>query len=95
MDVAKDVAERLVKERLAACINIIDGVLSIYWWNGRVEEASESLLLIKTRSELFEKLKKRIVEVHPYETPEVVALKIEDGLKEYLEWIDESLGANI
>ena len=91
MDSANDIAEHLVNKRLAACVNIIDGVRSIYWWKGKVEEASESLLIVKTRLEILDKVKDAVREIHPYEVPEIIALKIADGLKEYLEWIDENV----
>ena len=86
------VARALVEAQLAVCVNIVPRVRSIYRWKDSVEDASEWLLLIKTKRELFEALTAKLRTVHSYEVPEAVALAIVDGLPEYLEWIDrESL----
>ncbi len=95
MDSAREIAEHLVNKRLAACVNIIDGVRSIYWWKGKVEEASESLIIAKTKLEMFDRVMDAVRKVHPYEVPEIIALKITDGLKEYLSWIGENVEADI
>ena len=87
-DAAK-IANALVEEKLAACVNIIKGVRSIYSWQGKVEDDSEVLMVIKTKKSLFEKLSQRVVQLHGYEVPECVAIPITDGLKAYTDWIAE------
>lgn len=89
-DVASKVASALVNARLAACVSTVPGVTSTYWWEGKVETGQEHLLMIKTRAELVEELTKKVTEIHPFDTPEVVALPIVGGLGKYLEWIDQS-----
>ena len=85
--VADALARTLVEERLAACVNRIAGVVSTYRWEGEVKADPELLLLIKTTADRFEALRARIVELHPYELPGVIAVGIEAGLDRYLEWI--------
>ena len=89
---AKRIGRTLVEERLVACCNIIPNVTSIYRWKGKVCEQGEVLCVMKTRKELFDSLKKRIKALHPNEVPEIISLKIKDGLYEYLKWIDEATG---
>lgn len=89
---AVKIANTLVGEKLAACANIIKGVRSIYFWQGKVEDDSEVLMVIKTRASLFEKLSKRVNELHPYDVPECVALPIADGLKPYMDWLSKVTG---
>jgi len=84
---AATIARALVEERLAACVNRVPGLTSVYRWQGEIHEDSEVLLLIKTRSELFEALRARLVALHPYDTPEVIALEIGAGHAPYLEWL--------
>ena len=84
---AARIARTLVEEKLAACGNVLSGLRSIFSWQGKIEDTSEALLLLKTRTELFEELKKRVLELHSYEVPEVVALKISAGHQPYLDWI--------
>ena len=84
-------ARALVEEQLAACVNRIKGVQSIYRWQGQVEQSEEELLIIKTKRELFDPLKKRVQEMHSYSVPEVIALAIIDGSANYLRWLDEEL----
>ncbi len=79
----------VVEERLAACINILPGVQSIYRWKGEIENADETLTLIKTTEQSFPALRDRIKELHPYETPEIIAVPIVAGLAQYLGWIGE------
>lgn len=86
---AKGIAKTIVKERLAACVNIIQPIRSYYTWKGKLVEDKEILLIIKTRSTLFEKLKNRIISLHSYEVPEIVFIPIQKGLKSYLDWINK------
>ncbi len=85
------IGRALVEERLAACVNIVDGLRSIYLWKGAISDDREALLVIKTKPALFEPLRARIVALHPYEVPEVIALPIVAGHEPYLAWIDESV----
>lgn len=89
--VAEHIAEALVSQQLAACVNVIPKMRSIYRWKGNIERDWEVLLLIKTRKAEFQALQAAITELHPYELPEIVAVSIETGLVDYLRWIDSSL----
>jgi len=84
---AAEVARVLVEERLAACVNLTPPVRSIYAWKGAIEDDQETLAIIKTADARFEALSKRIVELHPYEVPEVIALPIVEGHAPYLAWL--------
>lgn len=84
---ANRIARALVSEKLAACVNVIPGVTSFYEWDGSIQEENEIIILMKSESSAFEKLKKRILDLHPYELPELVTLDISGGLPEYLEWV--------
>ena len=88
---AKKIARRLVENRLAGCIQIVGPIMSTYWWKGNVETAEEWLLLIKSRKDLYEEIEEAIKEIHPYETPEIIATSIVAGSKEYLEWLKNEL----
>ncbi|MEM2959427.1 MAG: divalent-cation tolerance protein CutA [Candidatus Jordarchaeaceae archaeon] len=85
------IARILVEKRLAGCVQIVGPVQSTYWWKGRVETAEEWLCLIKSEKSLFNELEKAIKEVHPYETPEIIAIPIVEGSKKYLEWLKSEL----
>ncbi|MBX5481751.1 MAG: divalent-cation tolerance protein CutA [Myxococcaceae bacterium] len=89
---AASIARTLVEERLAACGNIIPGLRSIYRWEGKICDDPEVLLILKSRAERFEALRARIVELHPYQVPEVLRLDVADGHVPYLKWIAESMG---
>ena len=89
--VAKTIAQHLVQEKLAACVNIIPNLISVYSWEGEIQCDNEVQLLIKTSSEKFALLNARINELHPYEVVEVIALNIQQGDIPYLNWITESL----
>ncbi len=84
---AERIARSIVEERLAACVSVVRGLRSIYWWEGKIEESGEDLLLIKTRSDALEDLVNAIKRIHPYEVPEIIAVPIVGGLREYLEWV--------
>ncbi len=85
------IAKRILEEKLAACVNIIGSVESFFWWEGKVDEAREGLLVIKTRLDKLEKLVETIKELHSYEVPEIIAIPVIGGLRDYLKWIDESV----
>lgn len=86
---ARTLARALVEQRLAACVNMVPNLQSVYRWKNAVEEAQEVLLLIKTRRHLLERLKSKLALLHSYEVPELIAIPIVDGLDAYLAWIDE------
>jgi len=84
---AEKIAHTLVEEKLAACVNMVSGMQSIFRWKGGVSSEREVLLLAKTKCRLFEKLKKRVLELHSYEVPEIIALPVLAGFEEYLGWV--------
>ena len=90
---AERLARSLVEQRLAACVNVLPGVTSHYWWQGRIETAEEYLLLIKSSRESFDQLRSVLEHAHSYEIPEVIALPVVDGAVNYLNWIDLNLAA--
>jgi periplasmic divalent cation tolerance protein len=87
---AHKIAHILVKRRLAACVNILPRVQSIYRWKGEIESAQEWLLLIKTRADKFPAVRDAIGELHSYEVPECIVLEIEDGSLPYLQWLEKA-----
>lgn len=89
---AERIAETVVGERLAACVNIVPGLTSIYRWNGQTQRDSELLLLVKTHQAVYPLLEARIRELHPYQIPEIIALPIQAGLAAYLDWIADHAG---
>ena len=88
---AQKIAQYLVEQKLAACVQITGQITSIYRWKRKVETANEWLCLIKTRDNLFNKVEAAIKKMHSYETPEIVAMPIVKSSKEYLSWIDDQL----
>jgi periplasmic divalent cation tolerance protein len=90
---ASSIADSLVNSHLAACVNIIKGIESVYQWQGKIEHDQEFLLLIKTRKALFSQLKHKIQVLHDYELPEIIAVPIETGERNYLNWIQSSTNA--
>ena len=86
-DEARKIANALVERRLAACVNIVQQIESIYRWQGKVETATEWLLVIKTQARAFERVRDTIKELHSYDLPECVMLEVEAGSSEYLNWI--------
>jgi len=93
-ETALRLAETLVERELAACVNVVPGLTSVYRWQGRRETAEESLLLIKTRTDAYPALEEAIRALHPYELPEIIAVPIERGLATYLAWIDDGVRIN-
>lgn len=85
---ARGIGRALVEAKVAACVNIVAGVHSIYRWQGKVEEAGEWMLIIKSRRELFEPLCSVLRNVHSYQVPEVLAVPVVDGTEDYIDWID-------
>ncbi len=86
---AETLANTLVDEHLAACVNLLPNILSIYHWKGQRETTEEVLLLIKTHSGVYPILERRLRQLHPYELPEIIAVPVENGLPAYLDWISE------
>lgn len=89
---ASKIAKALVEERLAACVNIVPAIRSIYSWEGEICDDGEALLIVKTRRDLFERLDERLREVHPYDTPELLAVPVEKGAESYLSWVADVTG---
>ena len=94
MGTAKDLAKRLVASRLAACVNILPGLTSVYEWKGSVESDSELLLLAKTTESRYPALESALREAHPYELPEIICVPIVTGLSGYLQWIEQSVASS-
>ncbi|MGR9088761.1 MAG: divalent-cation tolerance protein CutA [Gammaproteobacteria bacterium] len=88
---AETIARLLIERHLAACVNILPGITSIYRWQGRIESAQEHLLLIKSNEDSYQAVESALLDNHPYELPEIIAIPIEQGLADYLHWIDSCL----
>ena len=88
---AKRIARALVEERLAACVNVISDIVSIYQWQGEVHEGDEVMLVVKSRRDLLSRLQERLASMHSYEVPEAVAIPVVDGLPAYLDWLEREL----
>jgi len=89
-DRARQIATALVEERVAACVNVVPGLQSIYRWQGEVQSDGEALLIVKTAKDRFDALKQAVLKHHPYELPEVIAVAVDRGHAPYLEWVVES-----
>ena len=87
------IAQALVEEELAACVNVISGVTSLYRWQGELQKEGEVLLVVKSRQELFERLAARVRQLHSYQVPEIIALPVVAGDKDYLSWLNEATQA--
>jgi periplasmic divalent cation tolerance protein len=90
-DSAEEMANILIADNLAACVNILPGITSVYRWEDKIEQGNELLLVIKTARTAYKALQAKIVDLHPYELPEIIAVPIEDGLPAYLNWLTQSL----
>lgn len=88
---SKKIARVLLEEKIVACANILPNMESIYWWEGKLEEDVESILLVKTRSELVDKVIDKVREIHSYQTPCALEIQIKKGSPDYLDWLDNSL----
>lgn len=92
---AQYIADQLVDKQLAACVNILPGVTSVYHWQGKRETTEEHILLIKTTNEVYDVLEHTLINLHPYELPEVIAVPIERGSAAYLDWISQQITQRI
>jgi len=92
---AEKIAGAVVEERLAACVNVLEGVRSCYMWEGKVTWAEEVLLVVKTTAAAFGGLERRVLELHSYDVPEIVGVRIEVGEAKYLKWMGESVGSSM
>ena len=88
---ADRIARGLVEARLAACVNIVDNVSSVYHWQGKIEAGQETMLVIKSRRDLFDSLQQRLSAMHSYEVPGAIAIPVVDGLPAYLDWMEREL----
>ena len=86
---AQEVAKALLNNRLAACVNIVPKINSLFWWRSKLDSAQESLLIVKSKASLVSEIVRLVKEVHSYETPEIIALPIIGGNPDYLDWIDK------
>ncbi len=86
------IARALVEERLAGCVNIVKPIRSIYRWHENIEDDTETLLIVKTRKQLFVSLENRVRELHSYTVPEIIAVPVVEGSKDYLKWLEEVTG---
>lgn len=92
-ETARRIAEQLVTEHLVACANILPEVQSIYHWEGKVERASETMVFFKTTESRLAAFQAKLKALHPYDVPEIVAVRVSDGLPEYLQWVRENCAA--
>jgi len=89
---AEKISRGLLEAKLIACANIMEGIQSIFWWQGKIDGSKEVLLVLKTKKNLFKKVSAKVKSLHSYQTPEIIALPIAGGSKEYLNWISTSCG---
>jgi len=88
---AEKIAKMLIQNKLAACVNILAGVKSLFRWQGKIDQAKEALLIVKSKKEKFDKIAKLVKSMHSYDLPEIIAIPIVSGFKPYLDWINESV----
>lgn len=89
MEVGQILAEKIIEDRLAACVTQFAPVQSLYWWEGKISQDQEYVLFIKTKASLFPRLESKIIQIHPYKVPEIIALPILTGHKSYFDWLDK------
>ena len=89
---AKTISDQLLEKKLIACANIVEGVESVFRWKGKIDQAKETLIILKSKQSLFKEIVKTVKAHHSYEVPEIIALPIVEGNPDYLKWIDESVG---
>ena len=87
---ALKIAQGLLEAKLIACANIIDGVQSLFWWQGKIDSSKEVLLVLKSKKVLFKKISTKVKSLHSYQTPEIIALPVVEGSEDYLGWISSS-----
>jgi periplasmic divalent cation tolerance protein len=87
-DTAEHIAHVILSERLAACVQILGPVSSLFWWEGKIQKDTEALLFLKTKKSCIDKIKEKVTTMHPYEVPELIFLPVDDGLPAYMEWMD-------
>lgn len=90
-DQAATIARTLVEEKLAACVNILSPIRSIYCWEGKLCDDQETLLVVKTKRSLFEELRSQVIKLHSYQVPEIIALPIVEGHQSYLDWLNKAV----
>ena len=88
---ANRIGQKLIEERLAACVSIIPSVTSIFRWEGKISSESEQILIIKTQKKYFSKIREKILSIHTYNLPEIISVPITDGSEQYLKWVEEQL----
>lgn len=88
---ARNIAGKLVESKLAACVNILENIHSIFWWEAKLDSSNEVLLIVKSKKRNFVRIAKLVKSLHSYQVPEIIALPIIAGEKKYLKWIDESV----
>ncbi len=84
---AQRISKALLEQKKAACVNIVSGVNSLFWWQGKLDSAQENLLIVKTKASLLNELTRLVKEIHSYDTPEIIALPIVGGNQDYIEWV--------
>ena len=88
---AHTIAESLVKRKKAACVNVVPGLMTLFWWEGKLDSGQESLLIVKIKASLFSEIVSLVKEIHSYQVPEIIALPIVSGSEDYLAWLNDSL----
>ena len=89
IETADRISRQLIRQHMAACVNQVTGVTSIYEWEGKIQQSNEVMIIIKSTEKRFDSIKKLVSEEHPYELPELIAVPITQGLPDYLEWINQ------